>query len=89
MVTDYYNHFIELAQYSRAGTVDMPSLISKFQTHLRPHFFEKMIALWFNSLVDCYAATLQVETSLDMRNTERARARSHSSSDSRKIIHSP
>ena len=67
-VTDYYNHFMELAQYSRGRTIDMPSLISKFQTHLQPHIFEKMIALQFSSLVDCYAAALQVETSLDIRN---------------------
>ena len=56
IVTDYYNCFMELAQYSRAGVVDIPSLISKFQTHLRPHIFEKMIALRFNNLVDRYPA---------------------------------
>ena len=65
----------------------MSSLILKFRTHLRPHIFEKMITLRFNSLVDCYVAALQVETSLDMRSAERARARGHSGTDSRKITH--
>ena len=43
--TDYYNHSIELAQYSQTEAVDMPSLISKFKTHLWPLIFEKMIPL--------------------------------------------
>ena len=85
IVIDYYNYFIELAQYSWVGTVDIPSLISKIWTYLRSHIFENMIALWFSSLVECYTTALQFETSLDMRSARRAWARSHSDSDSCKI----
>ena len=86
-LTDYYNYFMELAQYSRAGVVDMLSLISKFQTHLRHHTFEEMIALWFNSLVDCYVVALRVETNLDKRNVECTGACGHGDSDNCKITH--
>ena len=65
----------------------MPSLITKFRTHLRPHIFQKMIAFRFSSLVDCYAAALQVKTSLDMRNIKRAQAQGHNDGDSHKITH--
>ena len=51
----------------------MPFLILKFRTHLRPFIFEKMVALQFSSLVDCYTSTLKVETNLDVRSTECAR----------------
>ena len=86
-LTDYYNRFMKMAQYSRAGMIDTSSLISKFKTHLRPLIFEMMVARQFNSLVDYYAATLLVETNLDMRNAKRARACGHGGNDSRKIIH--
>ena len=72
MVIDYYNRFMELAQHARSRAADMSSLISKCWTRLRRYVFEKLVALRFNNLVDCYAATLQVETSLDMSNVERA-----------------
>ena len=34
-ITEYYNRFIELAQYARAGTRDTPTLIAKFRKRLR------------------------------------------------------
>ena len=52
----------------------VPLTTLKFWTHLQWFIFEMMVSLLFSSLVDYYVVSLQVETSLDMRNTERARA---------------
>ena len=42
-VTDFYNRFIELAQYARAGFGDAPALIAKFRKWLRPAIFDKLV----------------------------------------------
>ena len=79
-MTEYYNRFMELAQYCMAGNVDTPVLISRFMNSLRQPITDKIAEHRFTTLMDCYASAQLAEANIEAKTADCAQARSTGSS---------
>ena len=79
-MTEYYNWFIELAQYCMAESVDTPVLILRFANRLRQPIADKIAEHRFITLMNCYASAQLVEANIEVRNAEHTQARNSGSS---------
>ena len=71
-MTEYYNRFMELAQYCMARNVAMPVLISRFTNRLRQPIAYKIVNHQFTTLMDCYISAQLAKVNIEARNAERA-----------------
>ena len=73
-MTEYYNQFIELAQYCMARNVDTSVFISRFINRLPQPIADKIVEHRFSTLIDCYASAQLAEANIEVRNSEHAQA---------------
>ena len=67
-VIEFYNCFMELAQYFMAGNIDTSELISRFMSQLQQPIIDKIAKHRFSNLMNCYTSVQLAEANSDTRN---------------------